>query len=319
MVEFDQMWFIFQHSLPCGPHTSYIHIAALGFPWYRSSHPDPQKKNLKWRSNLIIDPIQLPSRVVFSWWETVRWCQIRRMWRMLNQFKATLTYNNHCNLRLVCRALSWLNRTIPSSVFQAVLTWLPLAAASASWHRIPHWWFGFSEGSQWTQCPLHPRRRRPSPSLPWHHLGLLWRGRRGGVSTAWIVVWSLARSGGPNTHLGWGNVQESWLDLLEKVPGRPTTGPAWWAFDQAPMAVAPTERKPSICHFRCAECSLLVLGRCLLHALAVRLTGKRLSSITMHVVNTVDVFLGCGCGRTSGPWVIFKALSLPLLISVDIW
>ena len=30
-------------------------------------------------------------------------------------------------------------------------------------------------------------------------------GEKGGVSTAWIVVWSLARSGGPNTHFGWGN------------------------------------------------------------------------------------------------------------------
>ena len=36
-----------------------------------------------------------------------------------------------------------------------------------------------------------------------------------GVSTAWIVVWSLPRSGGHNTYLGWGNVQENWLDLLQ--------------------------------------------------------------------------------------------------------
>ena len=52
-------------------------------------------------------------------------------------------------------------------------------------------------------------------------------GEKMGVSAAWIVVWSLARNGGPNTHFGWGNVQENWLDLLEKVPSRPTTGPAW--------------------------------------------------------------------------------------------
>ena len=43
MVELDQIWFVFQHSLPCSPHTSSIGIAALGFQWYRSSHPDPQK------------------------------------------------------------------------------------------------------------------------------------------------------------------------------------------------------------------------------------------------------------------------------------
>ena len=28
-----------QHRLPCGPHTSSIGVAELGFPWYRSSHP----------------------------------------------------------------------------------------------------------------------------------------------------------------------------------------------------------------------------------------------------------------------------------------
>ena len=33
------MWFIFQYSLPLRPRISSIGIAALGFPWYRSSHP----------------------------------------------------------------------------------------------------------------------------------------------------------------------------------------------------------------------------------------------------------------------------------------
>ena len=43
LVEFDQMWFIFQHSLPCCPHTFAISIAALGVVLYRRSHPYPQK------------------------------------------------------------------------------------------------------------------------------------------------------------------------------------------------------------------------------------------------------------------------------------
>ena len=45
MVEFDQIRFIFQHSLPhaCDPHTSSIGFEGLGFSWYRSSHPDPRK------------------------------------------------------------------------------------------------------------------------------------------------------------------------------------------------------------------------------------------------------------------------------------
>ena len=42
-------------------------------------------------------------------------------------------------------------------------------------------------------------------------------------------------------------------------------------------------------------------------ALAIWLTVNRLV-IHHHVVNMVDVFLGGGCGRMSGPWVIFKAL-----------
>ena len=45
MVDFDQMWSSFQHSLPCSPHTYSISVAALGFPWYRSSHPDTQKSS----------------------------------------------------------------------------------------------------------------------------------------------------------------------------------------------------------------------------------------------------------------------------------
>ena len=46
MVEFDQMWFIFQRSLPCGPYTSSISVAVLGFPYqYRSAHLDPRKKS----------------------------------------------------------------------------------------------------------------------------------------------------------------------------------------------------------------------------------------------------------------------------------
>ena len=42
MVKFDQM-FIFEVSLPCGPHTPSVGVAALGFLWYGSSNPDPLK------------------------------------------------------------------------------------------------------------------------------------------------------------------------------------------------------------------------------------------------------------------------------------
>ena len=65
MVKFDQMWFIFQHSLPCGPHVTLLpsDVAALGYLWCRNTHPDPQNKVLNCRYDLIIGPILLLSQV----------------------------------------------------------------------------------------------------------------------------------------------------------------------------------------------------------------------------------------------------------------
>ena len=40
----------------------------------------------------------------------VRWCQIGRMWRVINQFKATVMHNSHCNHRLVCRSIVLVKR-----------------------------------------------------------------------------------------------------------------------------------------------------------------------------------------------------------------
>ena len=89
VVEFDQMWFIFQYSLPCGPHTSSISVAVLGFPWYRSSHPDPQKSPLT--ADMTSSSVQycFPAKCFsFSFRRTEnRWCQIRRIWRVINQSK----------------------------------------------------------------------------------------------------------------------------------------------------------------------------------------------------------------------------------------
>ena len=70
MVDFDQMWFIFHHTLPSGPHTTSISVATFGFPWYRSSHPDPRKKVLNCKYDLLIGQILLPSQVFFSCWGT---------------------------------------------------------------------------------------------------------------------------------------------------------------------------------------------------------------------------------------------------------
>ena len=102
---------LFQHSLPWGPHTSSIGVAVLGFPWYRSSHPDPKKES---STSDTTSSILCPSQVLFHVGEQkiVRWCQIRRIWKVINEFKATVTHSSHCNHRLVCRrALSSWNRT----------------------------------------------------------------------------------------------------------------------------------------------------------------------------------------------------------------
>ena len=92
----------FQHSLPCGPHTSSIGVAALGYPWYRIS---PRKSPPT--ADLIMGPMLLHSQVFFHVGEQkiVRWYQIRRIWIVMNQFKATVMHISHCSHRLVCRSI----------------------------------------------------------------------------------------------------------------------------------------------------------------------------------------------------------------------
>ena len=72
-----KMWFIFQHSLPCGPHTSFIGVAALGFMWYRSSHPDPRKTpQLQIWPHHRSDTASKPSWFFYvGEHKIVRWCQ----------------------------------------------------------------------------------------------------------------------------------------------------------------------------------------------------------------------------------------------------
>ena len=74
---------------------------------YRSSHPDPRKKISSTADNydLIIGPILLPIQVFFHVEEQKIWCQIRIIWRVINQLKATATHSSHCNHRLVCQSI----------------------------------------------------------------------------------------------------------------------------------------------------------------------------------------------------------------------
>ena len=106
MVEFDQMWFIFQHGLPCGPHTSSIGVALQ--QCLDSCDIEALililKKVLNCRYDLIIGLLLLLSHRVAEQ-KIVRWCQIRRIWRVINQFKATVTHSSHCNHIRVCRSI----------------------------------------------------------------------------------------------------------------------------------------------------------------------------------------------------------------------
>ena len=78
---------------------------ARTIPMYRNSHLDPQK-----RAQLQIWPHHRPDTasqpsVFLCWGIWNRWCQIRIIWRVINQFKATVTRSSHCNHRFVCRSI----------------------------------------------------------------------------------------------------------------------------------------------------------------------------------------------------------------------
>ena len=112
MVEFDQMWFIFHHSLPCSPHTS-IGVAALRFMWYKALILII-KKVLNCRYDLIISLILLPSQVFFfhvGEQKIVRWCQIRRIWRVIKSSKSQSHTAAIATTDLCARALWWWKRT----------------------------------------------------------------------------------------------------------------------------------------------------------------------------------------------------------------
>ena len=124
MVEFPQMWFIFQHLVSPGPHTSSIGVAALGFLCYRSSPPDPRKSPQLQIYDLIICLILTASQpsAFFHVGEQkiVRWCQIRRIWRVMVQFKRHSHTQQPLQLQTCVQEHCPSETGLPSSVFQAV-------------------------------------------------------------------------------------------------------------------------------------------------------------------------------------------------------
>ena len=77
----------------------------------------------EWPGKLIKDSLVSPGQW-FSFHvgeqKIVQWCQIRGIWRVINQFKATDTQSWHCNHRCVCRSIVLAKQGLPSSVLQAV-------------------------------------------------------------------------------------------------------------------------------------------------------------------------------------------------------
>ena len=86
MVEFDEMWLISNIVSPA-VHTSSIGVAELGFCGIEALILILETI-LNWRYDLIIGPIPL-LKCFFHVMEQniVNWCQIRRIWRVINQFK----------------------------------------------------------------------------------------------------------------------------------------------------------------------------------------------------------------------------------------
>ena len=117
--------YFFRHSLPCGPHTSSTGVAALGFPWYGSSHPDPQKSpQLQIWPHHLSDTASQPS-VWFSCWGTWNSQMVPNQENVEGdqpvKFKATVMHSSHCNHRLVHRSIVLVKQdSLRHAILQAV-------------------------------------------------------------------------------------------------------------------------------------------------------------------------------------------------------
>ena len=128
MVDFDQMWFIFLHIPPPAVHAlSSIHVAirlhtrgieALILIIEKSSY---QRQIWPHHRSYTVSPANFFCFFhVGELQNIVSWYQIRRIWRVINQFKPAVTHSSHCNhcssmlqpQSWQCAgALSWWNRT----------------------------------------------------------------------------------------------------------------------------------------------------------------------------------------------------------------
>ena len=92
-------------NIPLWSTQFFHHCCSAWIPILDSSHPDPQKH----------PQLHMTSSLVWYWFPAKcfffmlvnrnRWCQLRRIWRVINQFKATVMHSSHCNHRLVGRSI----------------------------------------------------------------------------------------------------------------------------------------------------------------------------------------------------------------------
>ena len=117
-------------------------MTAVLFPWYRSSYSDPRIKSSTADMTSSSVRYYFPAKFLFHVGEKklVRWYHSRRIWRVINQFNATVMHNSHYNHRLNCVQENCPRETWPpSSVFQAVSKMSLYYYFSKSWSTYPVW------------------------------------------------------------------------------------------------------------------------------------------------------------------------------------
>lgn len=170
----NRIRFIFLHIPFCDPHNPSIGVAVLGSRWWRNFYPvgkkkDHQQQTLHYNHCDTGFPVQWFFHV--GKLMIVGWGEIRRIGRMINQFRSAITHSSHWNQGLVCWSTVLTNqfrftnihsnhwswelvcwsivpmKQDPCHQFSWV-SWKPVLTASASQQSTLYWWCSPIEDSQ---------------------------------------------------------------------------------------------------------------------------------------------------------------------------
>ena len=178
LVEFGQMGFILQHSLP----TQFFHRCCSALiPVVIEALILILEKVLNCRYGLIIGATVLSSQMSFMLGNrnSQIWYRVRRIWEGDQPVQSNNYAQQPLQPQTCVQEHSPGETRLSSSVYQAVLTWLPFADASASWHIFPINSLAFLKVGNEHNAICIPEEGGHHLPCRWHHLGLLWRGRRG--------------------------------------------------------------------------------------------------------------------------------------------